>query len=327
MSKHADEMVAPTDAESRSPEPTVGGEDPSESGQSDRAPEEAANAPASPLDLADRNIAVAVTIRAVERNRRVAATVLAGGFAYRIFLWLLPFGLLVGGALGLSNANSTEDAVSRGGLPGAVTNAVGDAARSAQSDSWWLFAVGVPLLLWAGFSAGRRRCSFIRSSGRPASGAQATQDLARLRGRIFAFMPHFLTWWLRDNWPGFFARPCSPSRRSGRSGSGYRFNFRTGTLPGRHSSPERSGCDRISGASRAGRPPPGAEAREVDLAARQPRRHDDAALLHVHARDPRRLGGRSQQLALRRAHTEAPTSIPNGSRYDELSLTRRQRDL
>ena len=54
------------------------------------------------------------------------------------------------------NANSTEDAVEGGGLPGAVTNAVGDAARSAHSNSWWLLAVGVSLLLWAGFT-GRRR--------------------------------------------------------------------------------------------------------------------------------------------------------------------------
>ena len=53
------------------------------------------------------------------------------------------------------NANSTEDAVEGGGLPGAVTNAVGDAARSAHSNSWWLFAVGVSLLLWAGFTGAK----------------------------------------------------------------------------------------------------------------------------------------------------------------------------
>ena len=100
-------------------------------------------------DIGERHIAVAVPIRAVERNRRIASSVLAGGFAYRIYLWLLPLGLLLGGALCLSDAESTEDAVANGGLPGAITNAVGDAARSAQSESWWLFAVGVPLLLWA----------------------------------------------------------------------------------------------------------------------------------------------------------------------------------
>ena len=56
-------------------------------------------------------MSIAVSFRAVERNQRVAATVLAGGLAYRLFLWLLPFGLIVGGALGLMNADSTEEAV------------------------------------------------------------------------------------------------------------------------------------------------------------------------------------------------------------------------
>ena len=110
-------------------------------------------------------MAVAVPIRAVERNRRVAASVLAGGLAYRLFLWLLPFGLIVGGALGLSNARNTEDAVKGGGVPAAISNAIGDASRSAHSSSWWLLAVGVPLLLWAGFTVPRRSSSFMRSSG------------------------------------------------------------------------------------------------------------------------------------------------------------------
>ena len=67
-----------------------------------------------------RHVALAVPFRAAERNRRVAASVLAGGIAYRLFLWLLPFGLIVGGALGLMNADSTEKAVAAGGLPGAI---------------------------------------------------------------------------------------------------------------------------------------------------------------------------------------------------------------
>ena len=91
----------------------------------------------------------------MERNKRVAATVLAGGLAYKLFLWLLPFGLVLGGGLGLSNADSTEEAVEGGGLPGAVTNAIGDAARSTDSHSWWLFVVGVPLLLWAGYGGAK----------------------------------------------------------------------------------------------------------------------------------------------------------------------------
>jgi uncharacterized BrkB/YihY/UPF0761 family membrane protein len=155
----------------------------------------------------ERHVAVAVPLRAVERNRRVAASVLAGGFAYRLFLWLLPFGLLLGGALGFMNAKSTEDAVAGGGLPGAVTNAVGDAARSAHSNSWWLLAVGVPLLLWAGFT-GAKAVVLIHSLvwDEPPRKAKPLQMSLAFTGMVCAFFGAVaLTWWFRDQWPGLLA--------------------------------------------------------------------------------------------------------------------------
>ncbi len=155
----------------------------------------------------ERHVAVAVPLRAVELNKRIASSVLAGGFAYRLFLWLLPFGLLVGGALGLSNAESTEEAVEGGGIPGAISNAIGDAARSADSESWWLFAVGVPLLLWAGFT-GAKAIQLIHAlvwdeiPPRP----KPLQASLAFTGVMCAFMAAIaLTWWVRGDWPGIFA--------------------------------------------------------------------------------------------------------------------------
>jgi uncharacterized BrkB/YihY/UPF0761 family membrane protein len=87
---------------------------------------------ASAKSASERHVALAVPIRAAERNRRVAASVLAGGLAYRLFLWLLPFGLIVGGALGFLNSDSTERAVEGGGLPAAISDAIGDASRAAH---------------------------------------------------------------------------------------------------------------------------------------------------------------------------------------------------
>ena len=127
----------------------------SDPGRTQRARTKVTAAVASAKSASEKHVALAVPLRAAERNRRVAASVLAGGLAYRLFLWLLPFGLLVGGALGFLNASSTQKAVSKGGLPGAISNAIGDASRSAHSNSWWLLAVGVPLLLWAGFSGAK----------------------------------------------------------------------------------------------------------------------------------------------------------------------------
>jgi membrane protein len=179
----------------------------SDAGSSDGVRGRFSSAMESAKGASERHIALAVPLRAVERNRRVAASVLAGGFAYRLFLWLLPFGLIVGGALGLMNARSTEDAVQGGGLPGAITNAVGDAARSANSNSWWLLAIGVPLLLWAGFT-GAKAAVLIHSlvwDELPPKAKPLQMSLA-FTGMVCAFLAAVaLTWWVRDAWPGLLA--------------------------------------------------------------------------------------------------------------------------
>ena len=101
---------------------------------------------------AERHVSVAVPFRAARHNRRFAASALSGGFAYRLFFWLLPFSLVVGGALGFMDEDSAEDALATGGIPAAAAAAIGDAARDADTSRWWLLAVGVPALLWAGYT-------------------------------------------------------------------------------------------------------------------------------------------------------------------------------
>ena len=148
----------------------------------------------------ERHVSVAVPLRAAERNRRVASSVLAGGIAYRLFLWLLPFGLILGGTLGLMDADGTEEAVDGGGLPAAVVNAIGDAARDADSQSWWLLAVGAVGLLYAGYT-GAKAVQLINSliwdepppQTNPLKGSLAFTTI------VCAIMAAVaLTWWLRD---------------------------------------------------------------------------------------------------------------------------------
>ena len=273
----------------------------SRTGEDDRAAEASTSVGAAD-GAADRHIAVAVPIRAVERNRRVAASVLAGGFAYRLFLWLLPFGLVVGGALGLSDANSTEDAVERGGLPGAVTNAIGDASRAAQSDSWWLLAVGVPLLLWAGYSGreGGDAHSLARL-GRASAEDEAAQGVTCLHGHAVRFVAAVaLTWWLRDDWPGFLAPVITVRSARGALAVGLP-HLPHRDAPWRRCCQERSSSRSDFGAPRGDRRLPRAEARQVDLPVRRSRRHGDVPLLHVRDGDSSSSPPPSQQLALRRA--------------------------
>ena len=172
-----------------------------------RARAKLAAAKAGAKSASEQHVALAVPLRAAEKNRRVAASVLAGGLAYRLFLWMLPFGLIVGGALGFLNAGSTEKAVSKGGLPGAISNAVGDASRSAHSSSWWLLGVGVPLLLWAGFS-GAKAVELVHALvwDEPPRKTKPLQGSLAFTGVLLAVWAVVgLTWWVRGDWPGFLA--------------------------------------------------------------------------------------------------------------------------
>ncbi len=149
---------------------------------------------------AEDHASVAIPFRAMERNRGVAANVLAGGAAYRLFLWLLPFGLVVGGALGLGDADSVQDAVASGGLAEAIVVAIGDVARAADTSSWWLLLVGIPLLLWEGYT-GARALQLIHSLvwDDPPSRLRPLPSSLAFSGVVCTFLATIaLTWWLRD---------------------------------------------------------------------------------------------------------------------------------
>ena len=80
MAEEAGAVPVPMDTESPEPEPADGSDLTAHVRRANRMP----SGPASADEGGDRHIAVAVPIRAVQRNRRIAASVLAGGFAYRI---------------------------------------------------------------------------------------------------------------------------------------------------------------------------------------------------------------------------------------------------
>jgi len=127
--------------------------------------------------------------------------VIAGGIAYRLFLWLLPFGLVVGGLLGLGNADGTEAAVASGGLPAAVVDAIGDITRAADSNSWWLLLTGVPLLLWEGY-AGAKGLHLVHAlvwrDPSPPRLRPLRSSLAFSGGMCLFIATICLGWWFRD---------------------------------------------------------------------------------------------------------------------------------
>jgi uncharacterized BrkB/YihY/UPF0761 family membrane protein len=87
------------------------------------------------LEARDRNSSIDFSFSWMERERRLAASVLAGGIAYRLFFWLLPAALVLGGVLGFSSSESAEDRV-------------GEAVADAGRGRWALLLVGLGALLW-----------------------------------------------------------------------------------------------------------------------------------------------------------------------------------
>ena len=148
----------------------------------------------------ERHVSVALPFRVMEREGRVAASVLAGGFAYKLFLWLLPVGLILGGVLGLSNAGTLEEAAG-GGLVAAVVNSIGDSTRATGFDWWWLLLIGVPGLLWAGRS-GAKAAQLIYAliwDEPPPRMKFLPASLAFTGIACAALVTVGLSWWFRDN--------------------------------------------------------------------------------------------------------------------------------
>jgi membrane protein len=86
----------------------------------------------------------------VDRDGEVGGGIMAGSLAYRIFVWLLPFALVVVGGIGVTSqvaSESPESAAKSLGLSGLVSNSVAEAAQG--SSRWYALLIGVPVLVWA----------------------------------------------------------------------------------------------------------------------------------------------------------------------------------
>jgi len=84
-----------------------------------------------------------------DRDGEVGGAILAGALAYRLFIWLLPFSLVVVGVLGAVSSAATESPKAIGkslGLAGLVSNSVASASKSTAH--WYAILVGVPILVY-----------------------------------------------------------------------------------------------------------------------------------------------------------------------------------
>lgn len=106
-------------------------------------------------DARGRSRLVRAGFVAVGLDRQVAAGVLAGGIAFRLFLWLLPLVLVVVAVLGFIGGDAAGDIAEDAGLGGAAVSSVDDAADQASRGRFALLVTGVALLLYASYTAVR----------------------------------------------------------------------------------------------------------------------------------------------------------------------------
>jgi len=82
-------------------------------------------------------------------DKAVAGSELAGALAYRLFLWFLPFVLVLVAGLGAyadASDQTPREVADRLGLAGLVVHSV--AAAATSSARWYALLIGVPILLY-----------------------------------------------------------------------------------------------------------------------------------------------------------------------------------
>jgi uncharacterized BrkB/YihY/UPF0761 family membrane protein len=97
-----------------------------------------------------RHRSVDVVFEAADRDGEIGGGLIAGALAYRFFIWILPFALVVVAGLGLASDASGETAAETArevGLGGIVTSSIAGASKS--SSRWYALLIGIPILLWA----------------------------------------------------------------------------------------------------------------------------------------------------------------------------------
>ena len=104
-------------------------------------------------------------LEALERERDSGGGLIAGGIAYRFFLWLLPFGLTVAAALGLwasRDAQGVEDAAREFGMGAVAASSVASELSGSAQSRWALLVIGLVFTSW--FSVGAVRALRLASS-------------------------------------------------------------------------------------------------------------------------------------------------------------------
>ncbi len=139
----------------------------------------------------DRNAAVQAIFNLVEEDGGRGGGLLAGGLAYRLFIWLLPAALTASSIFRLFaefGDKSPSEAADELGMGAAIAGAVGRASAETGRAAPVLLVTGLVLLMWASRSVYKafRLVSAIAWGMRPGPPTQAVRPILATAGALLA---------------------------------------------------------------------------------------------------------------------------------------------
>jgi uncharacterized BrkB/YihY/UPF0761 family membrane protein len=118
--------------------------------------QELARAPEVLDDLRGRARTVDAAVETFEYDQRRVGGLLAGALAFRLFLWLLPVGLLLVAVAGFAAASQSTDDIGDGlGLTGYITGVIADTGEQAKDGRWLTVIIALVAVYSTSSSAGR----------------------------------------------------------------------------------------------------------------------------------------------------------------------------
>jgi uncharacterized BrkB/YihY/UPF0761 family membrane protein len=93
-------------------------------------------------------------LEALERETTAGGTLIAGGLAYRLFLWLLPFSLVIA-AISSFFQSDLEAGGEHLGLTQSAAGTMSDVIEQSAHERWYFLVIGVYFLLWFGIGVVR----------------------------------------------------------------------------------------------------------------------------------------------------------------------------
>ncbi len=101
--------------------------------------------------LRDRVPGGGVGLMALERETTAGGTLIAGGLAYRLFLWLLPFSLVIASVASfweLEDPEGLESSAQEFGLSASAARNMRQAIEESARSRWYFLILGLWFLVW-----------------------------------------------------------------------------------------------------------------------------------------------------------------------------------